>query len=242
MSESSSDSVPSLRATTRSHAAYEELKRRILTLRLAPGEAFTEAELAAELGLSKATVRDALHRLRHEGFVESHGRTGSRVTPVTVKDARDLFALRVLLEAEAASLAARRGGAAEELRALDELSHARYLPTEPDSIASFLSANSAFHLMIATVSGNARLHEALAMCIERSERLFHLGLSLTPSDEDQVHEHHDLVEAIVSGDADAARAVATQHTQASCRNVLDALLSSDAVLMTNLGSGLTVAR
>jgi DNA-binding GntR family transcriptional regulator len=206
----------------------------VLRLRLAPGSTVTEAELAASHGLSRSHVREALARLRREGLVESLPRAGYRIQPLTVGDARDLFGLRTLLEGEAAALAARRASDLEHLRELDRLSHVAFDPSSDASIAEFLTRNGEFHLAVSKVGGNARLHAALAHCIDHLRRFMHLGLAQGAGGEADTDGHLELLEAIRRQDADAARCLAVSHAQASHRMVLEALLSTDAVQGANL--------
>jgi DNA-binding GntR family transcriptional regulator len=225
-------------ASTRSAEVYTELRRRILTLELAPGQGFSETDLCELLGTSKAPVRDALAHLRREGLVLSAARSGYTVAPMTVKDARDLFALRTLLEGEAAALAAALGGDLDRLRELDALCQMHYDPMDPVSVHEFLAVNGAFHIAVAELAGNLRLVDQLARAIDQLERYMHLGLRLASRAEDIVHEHRELVAAIAAGDVRRARRLAVKQAHESHRMVLDGLLSSEAVLTTNIGSTL----
>lgn len=220
---------------TRSAEAYTTLRERILTLRLGPGLAFTESDACEWVGLSKAPVRDALANLRREGLVLSAARSGYTVAPMTVKDARDLFTLRTLLESEAAALAAGQGGDLERLRELDALCGAQYDPQDPESVHRFLEVNSAFHVAVAELGGNLRLVDQLSKAIDQLERYMHLGLRLAHRAESIVHEHRDLLAAIAAGDVKRARMVAAAQAHESHRMVLDGLLSSHAVLTANIG-------
>ena len=222
--------------TTRSHEVYTEVKRRILDLRMPPGSAFTESELVADLNVSKTPIREALARLRQEGLVEAMARSGYVVTPVTVKDARDLMGLRTLLEGEAAALAASRGTDVEHLRDLETLCQASYDPTDRGSVVKFLAANYDFHMAVGKLSGNTRMIDALQQVLEQLERVMHLGLTATSRADEIVHEHTELVNAILSGDPDKARDVALSQGRTSQRMVLEALLSSDVVMSTNIGA------
>lgn len=224
--------------TSRSADAYAMLRQAILTLELGPGQAFSEAQACEWTGLSKAPVRDALANLRREGLVVSAARSGYTVAPMTVKDARDLFTLRTLLESEAAALAAGQGGDLEGLRELDALCRGSYDPTEPASVQGFLRVNSDFHVAVAELGGNRRLVDQLRRVIDQLERYMHLGLRLTPRAESIVHEHRELLSAIASGNVRSARGVAREHSHESHRMVLDGLLSSEAVLTANIGSNL----
>ena len=216
--------------------AYTILKRQVLSLQLEPGASVSEGELAARLGMSKTPVREALARLRRDGLVDSAPRSGHQITPVTVKDARDLFEVRTVLEGEAAAGAARRGSDVEHLRDLDALCGRRYDPGEPGSIADFLEVNTAFHLAVAQLGGNRRLCEHLAQVLEQLERYMHIGLALRLRDEEIAHEHHDLLLAIASGDVEKAREIAVEQSRASHRMVIDGLISTDAIQSANISA------
>lgn len=153
---------------------------------------------------------------------------------MTLKDARDLLAVRTLLETEAAGLAAARIGDGRQLQALNELCRITYDPRDRSSIARFLEANTKFHATVAEAGGNERLADMLRTILDQLERLFHLGLALTTTSEEMVHEHQDLVRAIMSGNVAEARAVAEAQTRASQLMVLDGLLSSPSLLATNI--------
>jgi DNA-binding GntR family transcriptional regulator len=213
---------------------YQGLKLRIVQLRMPPGASFTEAELAAELGVSKTPVREALGRLQRQGLVEVVPRLGYRVAPVTLKDTRDLFALRTILEAEAAATAAMRCEESGPLRELERLCQASYRPDDPTSIQEFLRTNTRLHLTVAEIGGNERLVRALREILDQSERLFHLGLALSFRSSEIVHEHSDLVGAIIAGDSARAREISLGQSHSSQKMVMEALLSSQSVLETNV--------
>jgi DNA-binding GntR family transcriptional regulator len=219
---------------TRTRQAYDAIKRRVIELELAPGAPFTEGELAGELGLSKTPVREALARLRQEGLVEAVARSGYRVTPVTVKQARDLFQLRSLLEGEAAAIAAERGVDLGVLQKLEKLVTTSYDRKDRKSINKFLQANTRFHVSLATLGGNEALAAMLQQVLEQLERLFHLGLALRSRGDEMVHEHRELLAAVKAGDPELARKVAVEQASTAQLMVLDALLSSDAVQSTNI--------
>lgn len=218
-----------------SDTAYSELRSRITRLQIPPGTSFTEGQIASELGLSKTPVREALTRLRQEGFVVIDHAAGYRSSDVTIKDTRDLFALRVLLEGEAAWLAAGQALHLSDLRELEELCERSYSPADTASVDRFLEANTRFHLTIGKAAGNHRLAQIFEVSLVQMERLFRIGLLLSSRSDEIVHEHRELLEAIVSGDADQARKVAVAQVRASQRMVIDALVSSDEVTTRPIG-------
>ncbi len=210
--------------------AYGSLRSQITKLEIPPGEPLTEAQLAAELGLSKTPVREALGRLRQDGFVLSDAKSHYRASPVTIKDTRDLFGMRVLLEGEAAALAAGQALGLGDLKALEALQATSYDTSSPESVDAFLEANTRFHVLIGRVSGNDRLATVLELTLVQMERLFRVGLMLSSRADEIVHEHRTLVQAIVAGDPDRARAEAIHQVRSSQHMVIDALVSREEVL------------
>src|SRR5262245_32250073 len=235
---SATDKATSLpgRASTSSQGevAYAALRRRIIHCELEPGERITEAQLAAETGIGKTPVREALTRLIQEGLVRSMRGHGYEVTPITLGDVQDLFNFRLIVEPAAAQLAAGHVSAAG-LRRLDELC-AEHFSTRDDhnGEARYLQANYLFHTTIADASGNRRLADAVRRALEESERLFHLGNVLGTRGEEVAHEHKDLVDALIAGDGETARRLTLAHIAASQRLVLEALLTSSSLLAVNI--------
>ncbi|HEX8916865.1 MAG TPA: GntR family transcriptional regulator [Chloroflexota bacterium] len=224
----------SVRRPTLSEQAYRTIKRKIICLDMPPSMPFTEAQLATELGLSKTPVREALSWLQRDGLVDMAARSRYSVAPVTLKDVRDLFDLRVLLEGEAVALAAGRGAGAPDLIALERLSQAAYDPGDHSSIGDFLSVNTQFHVTIARLGGNGRLAAALQQVLQQMERLFHLSLAAIERVEVNERGHQQLLRAVKRGDPESARQTATANTRASEMMVIESLLSSEAILTANI--------
>ena len=153
--------------------AHQVLRKRVLSGELRPGAEFSKSELAEQLSMSKTPVREALGRLVAEGLIEAFPRRGYRVTPVTVKDINDLFAIRAMTEGTAASMAAMNLTSAD-LDRLETLAEARYDPSQGESVQSFVKANRDFHIAIAEGANNPRL---LAMVAALSRRMYTALLS-----------------------------------------------------------------
>jgi DNA-binding GntR family transcriptional regulator len=214
--------------------AYRVIRERIITVELGPGSAFSEAGIASQLGLSKTPVREALTALQRDGLVTAVPRSGYRVSAVTLAETRDLLAVRSVLETEAAGLAATRSGDAEELVALNDLCRIGFEPADKGSIRRFLRANTDFHWTVARMGGNHRLASMLRDVLDELERVFHVGLAVAADPMSMVHEHQDLVRAILSGDAAEARRVAEAQSRASQLMVLSGLLSSPSLLSASI--------
>jgi DNA-binding GntR family transcriptional regulator len=212
--------------------ALRELMTRIRELRLEPGRAFTESELAEELELGKTPVREALLILGSQGFVVPRARSGYRVSPVTIKDARDVFAVLRALLAESAALAARRGVDANTLVALQDLDE-DIQPNTLDDIRAIVSAQTRFLGIIGIESGNLRMRLQINQLLNHLARLLHLTLG-SHSLRRFPNGHEAVRAALRAGDPDKAAAAARNLVDEWEMLLIDALLQSDVVLSVNV--------
>ena len=89
----------------------------------------------------------------------------------------------------------------------------------------FVRANTEFHVQIACLSGNQRLKELVVQLLAESERLVNFGVLLRPQSRQTVGEHQELLEALETGDAPAARRIAEAHVRATREMVVESLIS-----------------
>ena len=85
-----------------SEEIYSTLRQAIIEERLPPGMKIVEERLANELGVSRIPLREALHKLERDGFVESLAHRGFRVTAFDIQDIEEIYSIRELLEVPAA--------------------------------------------------------------------------------------------------------------------------------------------
>lgn len=218
---------------SQAQVAYEQIKRAIIRCDLAPGQQITEEQLADRFGVGRAAVRPALKRLYQEQLVQTMTRQRYIIPSITLRDAYDLFELRLLLEPVAARRAAGRVDP-EQLKRLDELCGAQYQLGDRESAEAFLRANTEFHITVARASGNAMLAEFIANVLDREERLNHLAHMLHDRNEVAFHEHRELVEALIAGDGERAERVMADGVRASRAFVVDALTSSPSIQLANV--------
>lgn len=210
--------------TTATGRVYLALKTEILTGRIRPGSMLNEGELAQKLDVSKTPVREALGMLAHEGFVEVRPRRGYLVTPVTLRDVKEIYHLRSLLEPAAARLAATNATAEQR----DRLRHLARDSAEHDYEGRVRHAHL-FHEVLALASGSDRLTDALVGALDECQRLFFLGLDLQDLVDHTVHEHEALLAALDRGDADAAEQIA----RAQVEEARDVVLARIAASLTS---------
>lgn len=151
---------PVQRAASLGDRVYDLLREHLHSGRVRSGEPLRELSLAAELGVSRTPVREALVRLASEGLVEANGR--SFVAPsLTGGDLEDIYELRLLLETEAARQVARRTDIKAQLirireaLALAEKAHAQ------GSAEAFIAANRRFRAAWLSLVPNRRLERAV---------------------------------------------------------------------------------
>lgn len=190
---------------------YEALVNLVVGGALPPGQHLVEAELARQLGVSRQPVREALHRLEAEGWVDLRPGQGAFVHVPTEHEVDRLLDVRSLLEAEAARLAA--CGASDE--AVARLLRAR-LREGADALAHddplrIVAANSALHAEITALSGNAILTE-LAAIVEWRMHWYQRPVALSRGQQSW-REHEALIDAIEAGDPAKAAEVMRHHVE-----------------------------
>jgi DNA-binding GntR family transcriptional regulator len=218
-----------------SRRAYDVLRRAFVLCEVTPGSQVTEAFLVERYGLTRAAVRAALGRLRQQHWIEASPRRGYVVRPLTLKDIRDLFAVRSLLEPAAAEMAAQNATQSELLH-ISEL--ARQAATHDElgyeAISVFLGANTRFHVAIAAASGNTRIAQLLEEILAEMERMLHFGLSSTRRGLEMNQEHGALVDALLRQDSAAAADAAREQVAAAERMVEVVLLRHPNLENVNL--------
>jgi DNA-binding GntR family transcriptional regulator len=218
-------------STSLSDTAYARIRHAIVRLELPPGAPISEQQLVDEFGLTKAAVRAALARLRTNGLVQATPRRAHVVTPVTLHDVREIYDLRLAVEPQGAAAAATRIDAAD-LRRLGGL-----MADAPDigntrSVDRFLNGNREVHVSVAAASGNERLKRLVSQLLDDSERVIllamrggagHHGMRIQ-------REHQALLDALGDGDAVAAREVMQLGIERFRDELIDSLVSSDALM------------
>lgn len=192
--------------------AYEQVRRRIVDGRLAAGSRVVVRPLCTELGLSPTPIRAALAALEREGFLVATPHRGYTVPQISYDTMRDIFELREALD----GIAARRAAAGPSHRLSRELR--RLLDRQRKKIsAGGLSAYSdldlTFHRQIWEASGNTRLLD-VAETLSGQVRLGSANSSQVPGRPPlALDEHLAIIEALESGDEEAAAAAARAHVR-----------------------------
>jgi DNA-binding GntR family transcriptional regulator len=206
--------------------AYRQIRDAIVAVRLQPGAPLDEKALSASLGLGLTPIRDALKRLTLEKLAVTYPRRGTYVSRINIADEARLTEVRVELEGLAAALAAERATDDERaglLTLLDDLehgSHERALHSELDARV---------HRAIYAAAGNEFLESTLNHYANLALRIWNFCLQQNLVAVDHaIHTQHAVVEAVVQGDALAARMAAEQHLRQFSEEVRSTVLATRA--------------
>jgi DNA-binding GntR family transcriptional regulator len=189
--------------------AYERIRTLIEDGELAPGARVGQGELADAFGISRTTVREALHRLAGELVVEFQTNRGFFVTPFRLGAVVERLEVRTVLEPGIVRLAVERRTAAG-IAALDDIVSAEEHAT---SGRAAHDASREFHVKLAQMTGNTeyvRLLESLWTVDIGRHLLERRGTSPTWQAED-VAEHREIIAAIRAGDGEHAAELMARH-------------------------------
>ncbi|GAA5163707.1 GntR family transcriptional regulator [Pseudonocardia eucalypti] len=200
--------------------AYREIRDLLVTVRIRPGAPLSEEQLTRQLGMGRTPVREAIKRLEAERLVVVYPRRGMFATEIHLSDLELLTAVRAPLEGEAAFHAARRLFRAdrERLRALrDEAGHCAA------GAAAEIDLDSRVHRAIYDAAHNPYLAATLEQYYNLILRIWHFGLDRLPEVTSHIAELVPLLDAVLAGAADQARALAVEHVVSFQREVSAAL-------------------
>lgn len=192
-----------------SDQAYEAIRDKLVHLEIAPGDAIDEVKLAAELGLGRTPVREAIKRLAYQKLVVIYPRSGSYAAQVDVSDHTSLCDMRERLEGLAAERAAIEARYEERLELRDLLNE-----LEGDCPPSrLLELDTAAHRAVHRMSHNAYLYDTLTQTLDLSLRIWNIARERLPHLEYHVHGQVEILKAILDRDPAKARELAERHVR-----------------------------
>ncbi len=182
----------------------------IVTRELKPGEHLVESELARDLGVSRQPVREALQHLQTEGWVDLRPGHGAFVHVPTDEEADQLLAVRAILESESARLAAKHA-TAEHMKELRALQRAGEDAVAADDQAAMVTANTALHAHVVSMSGNLVLAD-LITSVARRVRWYYWPIARSRG-KAAWDEHAGIIDAIEEKNSRRAATQMRQHAE-----------------------------
>ena len=202
---------------------YEDLKRQILTMELAPDEALDEVILSARYGLSRTPVREVFRRLAGEGYIDIRENRGARVISMNHSTLRNFFLVAPMMYAAIGRLAVQNFTPRQLIDLKDTQYRFRYATTSRDALAMVVE-NNRFHWIMGEMAGNPYLQPSLERLLIDHARIG--NTFFRPRDKDMEQRldlsacHHDsFIEAIERRDEAAVVDLVFEHWELSRENM-----------------------
>lgn len=204
----------------------DRIRDAILSGEIKSGERLTELGLAEQWQVSQGTIRAALKELEHEGLVEVRKRRGTFVTSISEADVLEIYTLRDTLETFAARRAAQRM-TPHGKRTLERIVADMRAAAKAGDRKAMLELDFQFHRAIVAMCGHKRL-SAIYARLESQTRLFLTMTDILHHDLDDAIAHHvPLAEAVLAGDHEKARKLASGHSERDAIELVKALFHKD---------------
>ena len=211
---------------------YAALREAILTLTLTPGVVLSEQTLAAELGVSRTPVREAILRLTREGLVVVYAQSGTVVSKIDLAQVEEARFVRSALECAAIADA---GGATEaDLRDLEAiLARQREFEASKDDSAwsAFFALDQELHRKLTQISGHPLVWDVITAARVHMDRVRRLSMPFSERIPEittiaqVIQEHERVVSALAAGDLRAAQEAMAFHLSGVTR--IAVLLASE---------------
>ena len=193
---------------------YTRMKAELHDFTLVPGDRFSETEIGQRLGVSRTPVREALLRLRNEGFLDVEAKAGWFVRPIDFHRLDQLYDLRIVLElASVDRLIARTDSAPglEVLKAAWLVPVAEHL-VDPSRLGQL---DEAFHATLVDAAGNSEIARVHQDVTDRIRIVRRLDFTRPDRVEATYAEHGKILRAIMQRKADQARLMIRSHIEQS---------------------------
>ena len=188
----------------------------VLEGRVQAGSEVTEEQMAADFGVSRTPVREAVRRLAEMGVLVVRPRCGLEVASFDEQDLRQITALRAELESFALRLAMARMDAAE-IEAVAQAAAACEAKLKGGDRVEVFRADSRFHLLLAEFSGNLHLADTLRRLDVKVQLCRMVFCASMPKIRESVRGHRALLDAIRKKQTAKAEALLREHILQSVR-------------------------
>jgi len=209
--------------TPLSQQAYQEIKRKIVSLELSPGSVIDEARLKEDLGFGRTPIREALQRLALEKLVVIVPRRGMYVSEIGITDLQQMFEVRLVMESLAARLAAHRGRSEHWQRMERVLADS----PEEDVITNnelMIALDESCHHIIYEAADNEFLEDTLSTMYALSLRLWYFFLARIGDMQGPVLEHKRMLDAFKAQDGKEAARLMEKHIRAFQEEIQSVML------------------
>jgi DNA-binding GntR family transcriptional regulator len=205
---------------SRGEVVFTELKARLLAGEFPIGGRLGEERIAGLLDVSRTPVREALHRLHTEGFVQRHTDGGFTPAVPDVSVMRELYEVRVCLEVQALRRPREHDTRHDPVALEALLEQWRERAHAPVAAGTdFVLVDESFHLDLAAAAGNAVLVDVLRTVNERIRIVRMQDFTTEDRIQETIVQHVAIVEAVLGDGIDTAVARFEEHLAESLRVV-----------------------
>jgi DNA-binding GntR family transcriptional regulator len=209
--------------------AVEELRSRIIDGRLRLGAALSENMIAADLGISKTPVREALLQLKGEGLVDVQPQRGTYVFRMAGEQVVLISELREILEVAAAAAAIARNGDAFEARMAEVFAAMKAAYDRGDRVA-YHTADGEYHQVIVDLCGNPYIRNSYSQIGFRIQALRSRLSNEAALNDRSMADHRKMLRLIKARDAPGLQALLKAHIEQTRASYLDVLERRDVAL------------
>lgn len=188
--------------------AYHAIKEMILENELLPDTLYSETKLAAQIGVSRTPMREALQCLMQDGYINIIPSKGFMIHKLSPKDMRETIQIRCALEGYCVQLIASEQGSKKMTTLLNELD--RLITRQEKSITardfpkSFMKYDHAFHLALIHYADNSEITRLFEKSLYHIQLTTTAALSVSGRVQGTLDEHRQIYESLKEGDGDGA--------------------------------------
>lgn len=193
-----------------SRRVYNQLRHRIITMIMLPGDRVTERVIAEELGISRTPVHEAVQRLAEEGLIEIIPRSGTFVARIPLDALEEAMLVRTALELAIIAKAAERATPEGVIR-LHAILETQTACMQANDKKGFHQTDEAFHAALVELSGFTGVWPLILQAKTQIDRYRQLTLPVQGRMHGVLEEHQQVYAAIAAGDPAMAQQAMRDH-------------------------------
>ena len=204
----------------------DALRRRIVSMDMAPGAVVDELALSEEFGLSRPPVRELMRQMAAEGYIELEANRAARVSSMNHQSLRNFFLAAPMIYIATTQLAA-TNATAQEIEELKAIQRRFREAIERNDVENRVLNNDQFHLQIGKMAHNPYLMPSLRRILidhARLGKIFYRHPAPVDMELDlgkAAHQHDEIIDAIARHDAEAAGDIVRAHMDLSRRRMTE---------------------
>lgn len=222
------ENIEVARKNTMVDTAYAVIKDKIISYHLQPNAVVSDNQLAAELGMSRAPVREAILQLTADGLIETGASGKLVVSPIGLQDIVDILRVRKALESEAIRIIAENGWlSASQEKKLKAIYEKLISSAQTHSFAQNYQYDDEFHTTIIGFCGNKRIKDVIDRMNLQMQRARWLNIAVPARQQESREEHDEIYAGIMQKDLEKSVLAVETHLGNSERTFKEVFQNPD---------------